>query len=378
MLRRKGKYDWTVPGYNYMGPGNVVDNLAGTNAADNAARRHDMAYTHLQEEGINPYLTYSKADDDFIEAMDVQDGIVPFVASSVFRGKRLASQLGLLPSEPKRSRYSQPLLDMPSTAQVNEETKEDGGMEDTPTMEIEAMRMVQNNGYGKGENTKIVPLPRHVAYGLPEVFTTKLKYNNDSFEGLPLTVNSTAADLQIRINSIFDILYTANADVPQWRNQFCTFYDFYTVIGLEWKFTFQCGELGPTDIDILWNTYGSQVPTGGFGGSAEYLLADPRMNVVSDVNTYERSPVVIGGYLSHLDFSKHINEIQQDGNDKVWTATNTYPDLVHFLRIMPRRREALTGPVATSMYRLELTYLVQFRQLKTAYKFAFGGVPNTN
>ena len=58
----------TLPGYNYLGPFNSLDNGEPTNASDKAAQKHDHRYKMYQQVygGYAPYFRYSKADEDFI------------------------------------------------------------------------------------------------------------------------------------------------------------------------------------------------------------------------------------------------------------------------------------------------------------------------
>ena len=62
-LRAKSRGDWTLPGYNYLGPGNPVDDFPPQNEDDAIARDHDMDYQDILDSGQNPYLRYSNADE---------------------------------------------------------------------------------------------------------------------------------------------------------------------------------------------------------------------------------------------------------------------------------------------------------------------------
>nr|AGA19588.1 truncated capsid protein VP1 [Porcine bocavirus 1] len=58
---------WVLPGHRYLGPFNPIENGEPVNAADAAARRHDLKYDQYLKEGKNPYLYFNKADSDFLE-----------------------------------------------------------------------------------------------------------------------------------------------------------------------------------------------------------------------------------------------------------------------------------------------------------------------
>lgn len=51
------------PGYNYLGPGNSLDNGRPTNRDDAVAEEHDYDYRDIEAAGDNPYIKYSEADD---------------------------------------------------------------------------------------------------------------------------------------------------------------------------------------------------------------------------------------------------------------------------------------------------------------------------
>jgi hypothetical protein len=99
--RPKGSADWTPPGYNYMGPGNVVDNAPAQNFADEYARQHDQAYGEFEwQTGRNPKYEYVVgADDVFEEQMsNTREGFYQELAYQAFRAKRKAAEIGLIPT----------------------------------------------------------------------------------------------------------------------------------------------------------------------------------------------------------------------------------------------------------------------------------------
>lgn len=64
MPKDKKKRGWTLPGYNYLGPFNSLNNGVPTNKSDQVAQTHDYGYDALAKKGINPYLTYNVADEE--------------------------------------------------------------------------------------------------------------------------------------------------------------------------------------------------------------------------------------------------------------------------------------------------------------------------
>lgn len=96
----------TLPGYNYLGPFNDVDDTPPTNATDAAARRHDIAYSAL---GKRAYYTYSKADEDFLKEIEDHEGIGPSIAKKVFKAKKKLATWGVLPTDMSDPKTTYPL-----------------------------------------------------------------------------------------------------------------------------------------------------------------------------------------------------------------------------------------------------------------------------
>lgn len=99
--RMKGAWDFTPPGYNYMGPGNVVDTAPGQSFADEYAIEHDNAYGDFQAQyGQDPKFVYVQGADDVFEdkMKDAREDFPSEMAFQIFRMKRMAAQYGLIPS----------------------------------------------------------------------------------------------------------------------------------------------------------------------------------------------------------------------------------------------------------------------------------------
>ena len=91
--------DFTLPGYRYLGPGNKMDKGPPTSWDDLVSWFHDKEYEKLEAEGINPYYTYSKADQTFREQLAYDyphyGGILGQIS---FTAKKLLSDIGVLPT----------------------------------------------------------------------------------------------------------------------------------------------------------------------------------------------------------------------------------------------------------------------------------------
>lgn len=92
---------WLFPGYKYLGPFNPIDNGEPVNAADAAAKQHDLDYDKYIKKGINPYWKFNKADSDFLNRLSGDRSLGGNVAKGVFKLKRLlAPTLKEPPEEP--------------------------------------------------------------------------------------------------------------------------------------------------------------------------------------------------------------------------------------------------------------------------------------
>lgn len=217
----------------------------------------------------------------------------------------------------------------------------------------------------KGHETQVTPIPRHITFGLPGYTTARLMYRKWSTldYGANTSDQEVTHDKRYKMNSIYDIDYAGAA--PQWRDYFMARYDYYTVLGCEYKIRYR--NQNASDWILLYRTYGEVVPS--FDTHLNVIQLDPHMKSAelpfhSSVNVVAE----ISGYASHEDYKGNIQEIIQDGNDQIWTVKATAPSLIHDLRIMPRRR--LAGVTNEKIeLEVELVYTVQFKELNSTYRF---------
>lgn len=91
LLRPKGPGDWSLPGYNYIGPGNPVDDYEPVDEDDRLAMEHDNAYTRIQQEGEDPYYKYS--EDDEYARQHFGHGWGGWLGKGFFTGKKIAAKI---------------------------------------------------------------------------------------------------------------------------------------------------------------------------------------------------------------------------------------------------------------------------------------------
>nr|ASC49296.1 VP1 [Dromedary camel bocaparvovirus 1] len=104
-VRQRGQFRGILfPGYRYLGPFNPLDNGEPVNKADEAAKRHDLAYNQYLNKGLNPYLKFNKADQQLIDDLSDDSSLGGKFARGVFSVKRaLAPSLDEKQLAPGRS-----------------------------------------------------------------------------------------------------------------------------------------------------------------------------------------------------------------------------------------------------------------------------------
>lgn len=86
--------DLTLPGYNYLGPGNPLDKGEPTNQSDYVAQDHDHEYQRYIDAGLNPYLNFNEADQVAID--NFGNDIGGIIGRTVFTLKRTLANAGLI------------------------------------------------------------------------------------------------------------------------------------------------------------------------------------------------------------------------------------------------------------------------------------------
>ena len=243
------------------------------------------------------------------------------------------------------------------------------------------MSASSSSGSNKGQETKITPIPQHVAFGIPKVYTCKHYYN--TYFDFDLTTTGvasetdTGADIAIRLNSIYDVMYNqTGTQQPTWRSWAATYWEYYTVLGCDVKLrlTPKPDTTGSaTDVyHIFVQDYGQITPT--FASNYDSLNNDPRMtiipmNVDSTKGEWQNS-ATYHKFFTYGDYDK-LREVVQDASDNIWTAKAADPSLTWVLYAMPRTVGAAlqTGGHRKLRWHVELTCTVQWRELNANYAF---------
>lgn len=232
---------------------------------------------------------------------------------------------------------------------------------------------------GRGE-TKLTPLPNHITFHWPEVFTTKLPIVHwESTQYADLADSTAAYDFVIATNNPLDFSPTLSGtnNVLGWT-KFSSIYRYYCVVGMEYRviYSIQNPQIGATsgpDFEVFMYKYGAvTLPS--------HSLSPWRLRSLPDVQARRleftrnvRDEAVFEGFLTHDDWP---HEIDQDATDNRWTAVANAPARTQNIRFMPRRD--LFSSIAANhtvndilTRKVELVYHVQFKQLVDTEKYVY-------
>nr|QTZ83201.1 MAG: capsid protein [Phoenicopteridae parvo-like hybrid virus] len=164
---RKGKRDFSLPKYNYLGPGNSLYKGKPTNKNDEVAFHHDVRYGEYMKRKKNPYINWNQADEDAMTKF-TDDDYGGFLGRRFFGFKRSAYNAGLIggidTQRSKRLRGSS----------IEPAVKEMAQAKDSSFNNLQTQtNMSDGDGSGQGGNLKetpIDPTPSYLATG-PEDYT---------------------------------------------------------------------------------------------------------------------------------------------------------------------------------------------------------------
>lgn len=410
----------TLPGYNYCGPFNSLDNGPPTNGADAACKEHDEAYNKL---GKRAYFYYNDADEELLKKLKTESGFGSRIGSAFFNAKKLIA--------PRLS--------------LQKATDSQQGVTSVSSNAMSAPRAGGGAGSGNNQGLKETEIddvdPHQVFRGPPDYTFASLPYH---YDGLIEDVNTFNRDIVLRMTSPYDpmnkvVYQDLNAGlngsgrlslyypVPDtsddlvrsanWWSYYSGLYQYYHTISCRWSvfvenfgppiwvyFMYMNDEIPPptaTNLDIQsWpqveyyyvnspvygvDTVGARAQaflrkkddqtqmedyenredeegTGGAVASIDHVPAD---NVVSRSGTTTLQK--FGTYTP----GSYNREIRLDADVENWTRTNTNPKLPEKLviRIKPNANQLQTnsavngGDEIRCRVRLKCDYLVEFKEL---------------
>lgn len=283
----KRKRGWTAPGYNYMGPGNPMDNGPPVDADDWASWHHDKKYKRYEDEqGIDAKKVWVPEDQQWLDETDWY-GWSGF-GKAWFTGKKWAAAAGLIdsatlkPQKPKRpslrqgiepQRKNPYLRGLPGRNIFAEDNKAQTQLNSQENAQPVASSMDTGLGIGSGNNAGLKETPvdnvgkRVVERGPPEYTFASLPYVKDlkrSYKGWgddmgfrmtspidPVIAGDTTVDINTDSSGLarfYPLVTTDATDTVQtaarWWDFYSSMYNYYHVLGAKWHLTVEnlCNE----------------------------------------------------------------------------------------------------------------------------------------
>lgn len=250
----------TLPGYNYLGPFNSLDNGEPTNHSDKVAYKHDKAYSELIKKygKFRTYTKFSQADADFIRNAGDDFGGRAGKAFFNFKkrvagnidpkspaSKRLRGEPHLTATRPNRVlRGSQPNL-QPTTQMTSNGPGTangsglDAGLSETP---IDAVTDVKRGP------------PDYTFASLPWLRTQRVDQNLHAYD-MAIRMTSpydciptqNAIDNNVGAGTMTDVETTSDAvdtkvdtyETARWFDMYAGLYKYYHVVSARWWLTIE-------------------------------------------------------------------------------------------------------------------------------------------
>lgn len=415
----------TLPGYNYLGPFNSLDNGEPTNKSDRAARKHDWKYKDIQDKGLNPYTSYNKADEEFIKEVGWDVGGV--LGYGAFQLKRGAAAAGLI-DDIRNHKKLKPFDNSLETATMSD---------DGPN---------PNAGSGNGMGLRETPIddPYNVHRGPPDYTFASLPFTADYLVSdinpvyvrdhvfrmtSPYDPNNSLSTFDDNTGGGFANRVTAGVDAAdidirsaRWWEYYSGMYTYYHVVGC--RYTISIENFGEP-IWVYFMNYNDDIPNpqasnehmqlwrdceyhylgssylglNSEGGRAVGYLGkldnavNPTENdtnmIPSGDNPSANSLFVTGNNIQNPNGSSFLvkrgeyrpgdfrREIRLDSQVENWTLCTTNPSLPEklLIRFKPQSNVRETNSVRSSgdsmqfRMRVHLNYLVEFKELKEGLRY---------
>lgn len=262
---------------------------------------------------------------------------------------------------------------------------------------------------GVGKETPI-SIPPTITYGLQETHTTIIPW---TFWLSAPKLTYTPTSLQIRLNSIYDILYkgtinastnsptsgelwdkqcidsdhtstagfpfpttlsgTQQAEKPWWREYFAKIYENYTVLGCEYEITMFNPRAQGKHALVAWTI--QQAGPGGTNVLPETMPLDEMMAqknmhfkmIGCRDNSMIQSYDMIKG---HYKPGTVHQDVLNDGDAKTWTATGSSPNMVEYLQLMFYNHPlGIRQGYSHVNFQVRVKYMVQFKDLKNQVRY---------
>lgn len=392
--RKKRSSGLTLPGYNYLGPFNSLDNGEPTNESDRAAKVHDEEYAVLQEQygDFAPYFKFSDADQRFIDASG--DDYGGRLGRLFFKGKKLIAPRIESTIEPHKKRLRGTYTQF---SRIRSHPIAKSLLNLTPSEQARMGAEGETTGSGLAAGLKETPLDDvgMVFRGPPNYTFASLPWYYDRVDSLSST---SAASWAFRMTSPYDVSVTgtttddnagagvsnntlissaepdSGAQGARWFNYYAGLYKYYHVVSCKWHLTIENMSTEPiwvhtyygnetdrprlaTNRDILmWpdvrshyvGAVANAITSIGIRENNEmvdnvenaeasgFVGSTPNYETGNHVVSRGRSPIIsIGGIYKPGDYNR---EIRLDADVENWTAVTANPSLSErfYFRVKPQ------------------------------------------
>lgn len=293
-----------------------------------------------------------------------------------------------------------------------------------PVAEAAAARLTNGSGGPGGSVSKETPISSYpsLTYGLQETHTTILPWTG--WFSVPCTTSGIPANLRVRMNSPYDFFLGAVTQVttditpgsgmfnkpitadgtiksaiqfpeainneftterPYWRNYWAQLYEYYTVLGCEWKLTIANPvNIAGSEAMVGW-TYDSYSDTSGASGQltpATNLSESMSFKNMNFVVVNERTSAMARNSIEIIEGRYKPGMIKRnivnDGDVKTWTQTSfdtaspvdgSIPNLKELLSVMFWRSPMNHGTNAGVNVQIELKWIVQYKDLRDLARY---------
>ena len=404
--------DWSVPGFNYMGPGNKMDKGPPTARDDAVSLEHDVEYGKIEKEGVNPKWVWSDADEKFVnEIKDTKTG--RWISKPYFQAKKLAYQAGLIDKFTPESASKKKKSRMVTRSERNRRVVFGEGA-DTPHANAPVMvggPPLPVDDDDMGEGLAAAAAPGATVHGKETPITneaTILRPFSQAINGLmpyytkgqfTLDALDTAAAqgiVSFRMNSPYDIIIdnttyvadpTPGADTRDTNREHAMMYAYYSAIykyfsclKSHWKIRFWTASTAAQQEIGVWRYYhGKQNPPyvdassnrildkyRGMHRNAEHKKFPVPTTGNTDISAYGHGVQFNGRYVPGMV----DHEVAEDNYTETWHVMDTVPSLRESATYIVTRTDRSTYASSVVVYwDLEIVYEVQCKDLKAEYEF---------
>ena len=403
---RHRKRGWTLPGYNYMGPGNSLDNGPPTSADDNVAMEHDHAYQKYLDAGQDPYWNYNQADEDAVKKWG--NSLGGMGAKAVFKTKKFLANHHVLghianpgvkrtagqdPSPKKVAKKEEPnapakpnggVRASPNQGNLRKKqeeesksqslkdsisqkdskmTKPDHDMGQSPAVNLQssgAQRGATMTRNKMGDETTVDPVRYEKLHPFPDTTNAIMPFRHNATTSLTPT-NDTAGQsaISFRLNSINDIItnstYTSDptpaADTtydgssflsPMMYNYWKNIYRYWTVTKATYHIKWWCKTLNSDSEWSLWTYHHGQQAPPLLDGTA--TIKDYVRKMHKHCHSTTLVPLGASNDRNVNTAAVHVSGLYEPGNYTVHNAVweDEFSETWHKWNEIPSKREIVT------------------------------------